>query len=98
MATSESFTHRLNAYGVGIGPGAEVILEIENRDGPQVSDMLLVLTIDQANALSRNLLQSITQTEVKEPPAPVKTIQYPIPPADLAQHLYGYPYAGEEFT
>lgn len=95
MGTVESVSHRLNTYGVGIGPGAEIIVEVESMGGPRISDLLLVLTVEQTRTLSRSLLQSITDTEVKPEPEAPPVVKYPIPTADLAQHLYGYPY-GEE--
>lgn len=95
VTSTETVSHRLNTYGVGIGPGAEIILEVENRDGPRISDVLLVLTIGQTRTLINNLLQSITDTEVRPEPKAPPVVKYPVPPADLAQHLYGYPY-GEE--
>lgn len=92
MRSADSHAHRLTAYGVGLGPAADIILEVERRSGPAVSDLLLVFTVEEARRLADNLLQSITDTETKP-----EQSKYPIPPADLAQHLYGFPY-GEEST
>lgn len=70
-------------------------MEIEDKRGPCVSDMLLVLTVEQTRTLINNLLQSITDTEVRPEPKAPPVVKYPVPPADLAQYLYGYP-CGEE--
>lgn len=90
-----SFSHSFDTQTVGIGPAAEIVLGVEYIEGPRLSDYTHVFTVEQARTLAENLLQSITDTEPAAEPAPQKAIVYPTPPADLAQHLYGYyPYQG----
>lgn len=92
---AESFSHVLSTQGEGLGPGAEIILTVEWKDGPRITDYVHALSVKEARTLAENLLQSITDTEARADPQPVRI--YPTPPEDLALHLYGLPY-GEEFT
>ncbi len=86
-----SLNHTFNVTAIGLGPSKEIYLEVHRSDGPSIADTFHVLTTAEATALANNLLQSVADAPDQAPEQEL----HPIPPADMAQYLYGLPY-GEE--